>query len=400
MKPSPRILTISGGSSSIKFALFESGDPLRRMLSARIEGIGLSEGRFAVESPNAGDSYSRPVNAPDHAAAVNALMDWIHERIVGGQLAAVGHRVVHGGPNYWQPQQITPELIAELQQLSPFNPEHLPEEILLIEAFYRRFHELPQIACFDTAFHHDLPRVAQLLPIPRRYEVKGVRRYGFHGLSCEFLLEKLRELAGAEAADGRVILAHLGNGASITAVRDGKSIDTSMCFTPAAGLPMSTRSGDVDPGLAWYLARVEQVSAKQFHEMVNHESGLLGVSETSSDMRELISREQNDVRAAEAVGMFCYQAKKWICAMAGTLGGLETVVFAGGIGERSPEVRERTCAGLEFLGIAVDAQSNSKNADVISVKDGRVCVRVIPTDEEWIIAKTVCRVLKINTGTK
>ncbi|HTV62197.1 MAG TPA: acetate/propionate family kinase, partial [Verrucomicrobiae bacterium] len=291
------ILTINGGSSSIKFALFETGESLRRILAGQIKGIGLPQGHFEVKGTDSADNFSKPIAAPDHAAAVTVLMDWVEERIQRGELAAVGHRVVHGGPKYWQPQQITPEMIAELHHLSPFDPEHLPEEILLTEAFHRRFPNLPQFACFDTAFHHDLPRVAQLLPIPRRYEARGVRRYGFHGLSCEFLMQELARLSGAEA-QGRVIIAHLGNGASITAVRGGKSMDTSMSFTPTAGLPMSTRSGDLDPGLGWYLSRAENVTAKQFHHMINHESGLLGISETTSDMRELLSHENEDVRAA------------------------------------------------------------------------------------------------------
>ena len=392
------VLTVNGGSSSIKFALFETGGSLHRILDGRIEGIGLPQGKFSVRGSNQTDNFSRPIVAPEHMAAVNILMDWVRERIESGALTAVGHRVVHGGPTYWQPQPITPEMIAELHQLSPFDPEHLPEEILLTEAFHRRFPNLPQIACFDTAFHHDMPRVAQLLPIPRRYEAKGVRRYGFHGLSCEFLMHELARVAGAEAANGRVILAHLGNGASVTAVRGGKSMDTSMSFTPTAGLPMSTRAGDLDPGLGWYLSRVENVTAKQFHHMINHESGLLGVSETSSDMRELLLREKEDVRAAEAVALFCYQAKKSVCALAGALAGLDTLVFAGGIGENAPEVRARICAGLEFLGIQLDEQRNAANADVISARAAKVSVRVIHTDEEWIIAKTVCRVLGLKTG--
>jgi acetate kinase len=392
------ILTINGGSSSIKFALFGTDGKLERILAGRIEGVGLPQTRFMAKGREAADNFSRPISAPDHAAAVNVLVDWIQQRIEGGSLAAVGHRVVHGGPDYWKPQRITPEMVEALHQLSPFDPEHLPEEILLTEAFHRRYPNLPQIACFDTAFHHDLPRVAQLLPIPRHYEAKGVRRYGFHGLSCEFLMGELARVAGTEAAQGRVILAHLGNGASVTAVRGGKSLDTSMSFTPTAGLPMSTRSGDLDPGLGWYLSRVENVSARQFHQMINHKSGLLGVSETSSDMRELVSREKEDIRAAEAVALFCYQAKKWICALAGALEGLDTLVFSGGIGENAHEVRERICAGLGFLGIEVDPKRNEAGADVISQKDGKVSVRVIRTDEEKIIARTVCRVLSLRIG--
>jgi acetate kinase len=301
--------------------------------------------------------------------------------------------VVHGGPKYSEPQRITAEMVKELRDLSPFDPEHLPEEILLTEAFHRRYPDLPQVACFDTAFHHDLPRVARLLPIPRRYEALGVRRYGFHGLSYAFLMEELARLSGPEAARGRIILAHLGNGASLAAVRDGKPVDTSMGFTPAAGVPMSTRSGDLDPGLVWYLARTEGLDAKRFNQMVNFKSGLLGVSETSSDMRDLLDNEARDPRAAEAVALFCYQVKKCVGSFAAALGGLDALVFAGGIGENAPAVRARVCDGLGFLGIELDAGRNARNEGVISAAAGRVTVRVMHTDEERMIAETVCRVL-------
>jgi acetate kinase len=240
--------------------------------------------------------------------------------------------------------------------------------------------------------------VARLLPIPRRYEAQGVRRYGFHGLSYAFLMGELARLAGAEAAQGRVILAHLGSGASLAAVHYGKSVDTSMSLTPAAGVPMSTRSGDVDPGLVWYLSRTEHMSAKQFNEMVNFRSGLLGVSETSSDMRDLLDREAQDGRAADAVALFCYQVKKWIGAFAAALGGLDTLVFAGGIGEHAATVRARICDGLGFLGIELEERHNVAEAAVISTAASRVAVRVMHTDEEWMIATTVCRVLGLTVG--
>jgi acetate kinase len=394
MKPAkPRILTINGGSSSIKFALFEAGDSLRRILEGGIERIGSPEATLRVKGLDGPDNFSRLVTAPDHTAAVDALMDWIEKRSRRNALAAVGHRVVHGGPKYYEPQPITGKMVTELKLLSPFDPDHMPEEILLTEAFHRRFPELPQVACFDTAFHHDMPRVAQLLPIPRRYEAQGLRRYGFHGLSYAFLIEELARVAGPEAARGRVILAHLGNGASLAALRDGKSVDTSMSFTPTAGVPMSTRSGDLDPGLVWYLARTEKMGAKQFNEMVNFQSGLLGVSETSSDMRDLLEQEKQDVRAAEAVALFCYQVKKWIGAFAAATGGLDTLVFAGGIGENAPTVRARICDGLGFLGIELEEKQNAANEGVISGPASRVAVRVIRTDEELMIAKMVCRVL-------
>jgi acetate kinase len=401
MKPAnPRILTINGGSSSIKFALFEAGDSLPRVLEGGMERIGLPGATLRVKGLNQADTFSRPVTAPDHTAAVGTLMDWIEERGGRDALAAVGHRVVHGGPRYYKSQRITGEMVEELHRLSPFDPDHLPEEILLTEAFHRRFPDLPQVACFDTAFHHDLPRVARLLPIPRRYEAQGVRRYGFHGLSYAFLMGELVRLAGSEAAQGRIILAHLGNGASLAAVRHGKSMDTSMSFTPTAGVPMSTRSGDLDPGLVWYLAHTEKMSAKQFNEMVNFQSGLLGVSETSSDMRDLLEHETQDVRAAEAVALFCYQVKKWIGAFAAALGGLDTLVFAGGIGENAPAVRARICDGLGFLGIELEEKRNAANEGVISAAASRVAVRVIRTDEEWMIASTVCRVLSLGIASE
>ena len=394
MKPAePRVLTINGGSSSIKFALFEAGGALRRILGGELERIGTPQASLGVKGSNPRDNFSGPVTAADHTAAVDALMGWIEEHSGRDALAAVGHRVVHGGPNYSEPQQITTEMVEELGRLSAFDPEHLPLEIELIEAFRRRHPRLPQVACFDTAFHRTMPRVATVLPIPRRYEARGVRRYGFHGLSYEFLMAELARLGDPAATKGRAILAHLGNGASLAAVRDGKSVDTSMSFTPTAGLVMSRRSGDLDPGLVFYLARTEQMSAAKFQKMVNHESGLLGVSETCSDMRDLLDRETKDVRAAEAVALFCYQAKKWIGSFAAALGGLDTLVFAGGIGENAPPVRERICDGLGFLGIELDAESNAKSAPLISSQAGRVKVRVIRTDEELTIATSVTRAL-------
>jgi len=293
-----------------------------------------------------------------------------------------------------EPERVTPRLLAELRRITPYDPDHLPREIELIEAFCQRHPKLVQVACFDTAFHRTMPRVAKLLPIPRRYAAKGVERYGFHGLSYAYLMEELRRLDPA-AAKGRVILAHLGNGASLAAVRDGKSIDTSMGFTPTAGLVMSTRTGDLDPGLAYFLARTERMTAVRFQRIVNHESGLLGVSGTSSDVRDLLAHEASDARAADAVGLFCYQAKKWIGSFAAAMGGLDTLVFAGGIGENAPSVRARICEGLGFLGVELDRKRNAKSAVLISSKAGRVKVRVVRTDEELMIARSVTRLLHL-----
>lgn len=395
-----RILTINGGSSSIKFALFEPGDSLRRILKGSIERIGLPEATLEVNGLNPAEDVLRSITAPDHASAIGVLMNWFEERGGGDPLAGVGHRVVHGGPDYFESQRVTAEMVEALRGLSSFDPEHLPQETRLIEAFHRRDPKLAQVACFDTAFHHDLPRVARMLPIPRRYEAQGMRRYGFHGLSYAYLMEELARVAGPGVAQGRVILAHLGNGASLAAVRDGKSIDTSMGFTPTAGLVMSTRTGDLDPGVASHLMRVGKLTTPQFDRLVNHESGLLGVSGISSDMRDLLAREATDVHAAEAIELFCYQAKKWIGAYAAALGGLDTLVFAGGIGENLPVVRSRICDGLAFLGITLDGERNASNAGVISAPGSGTTVRVMQTDEEVMIAKSTCHVLGLPTGSR
>jgi len=391
------LLTINGGSSSIRFALYDPGEPLRRLLDGKVDRVGSSGTNLTFKDVAGESQNSRTIDTSDRHAAVGFLLDWLEAQPVFASVTAVGHRVVHG-MTHSEPERVTPELLDELHSITPYDPDHLPLEIGLIEAIRQRHPGLPQVACFDTAFHRTMPRVASLLPIPRRYETAGVRRYGFHGLSYEFLMEELARLGDPAATKGRVILAHLGNGASLAAVRDGKSIDTSMGFTPTSGLVMSSRSGDLDPGLVSYLARSEQMSAAQFQEMVNHASGLLGVSEISSDLRDLLARESDDVRAAEAVALFCYQAKKWIGSFAAALGGLDTLVFAGGIGENAALIRERICDGLGFLGIELDQKRNSKDSSVISSDDGRVAVRIIRTDEEIMIARSVVRVLGLGDG--
>jgi acetate kinase len=390
------ILTINGGSSSIKFALYHVGEPLKRVIHGKVDRIGLSGTNLTFHDADGKLQPSRKLAVRGHKSAANSLIDWLEARPEFASVQAVGHRVVHG-MKHTEPEIVTKKLLDELHRISPNDPDHLPREIELIETFRQRHPKLPQVACFDTAFHQTMPRVAKLLPIPRRFDAKGIQRYGFHGLSYAYLMEDLACLGDPAATKGRVILAHLGNGASMAAVRDGKSIDTSMCFTPTAGLVMSTRSGDLDPGLAPYLARTEKMTTQQFYEMVNHKSGLLGVSETSSDMRDLLDHEKQDVRAAEAVALFCYQAKKWIGAYAAALGGLDTLVFAGGIGENAPVVRARICEGLDFLGVKLDKRRNAKTAAVISKNSSRVTARVIRTDEELMIARSVSRVLGAQT---
>lgn len=384
------ILTLNGGSSSIKFALFDSAD-LTRWYAGQFSRIGLADAEFEITDQRRNQTEKHSIHAPNHAACIPLLTEWLARVTDLRDLHAVGHRIVHGGPRFAEPERVTAALLDELEKISPYAPEHLPIELSLIRALAAYDPAVPQIVCFDTAFHRTLPRVAQILPIPRRYFARGVMRYGFHGLSYQYLMSELERVAGQAAARGRVILAHLGNGASMAAVRDGKSVDTSMAFTPTAGLVMSTRSGDLDPGLVEYLARNEAVSAQEFYQIVHAESGLRGISETSSDMRDLLARENADERAADATALFCRQAKKFIGAYAAVLGGVETLVFAGGIGEKSAIIRQRICEGLEFLGIEIDDARNEAHAPIISTHGARVTVRVIRTDEELEIARLVQR---------
>jgi acetate kinase len=394
------VLIINSGSSSLRFALFRVLESLPQILIGKFDRIGLPDARLSFTDILANQSDERRIDAPDHVACVPLLVELLEKKTGGSPVNAIGHRVVHGGPRYRDPRRVDEAMLEELRRISSFAPNHLPATIALMEVFTAKFPQVPQIACFDTAFHSTLPRVAKLLPIPRRYEAKGVQRYGFHGLSYSFLMQELEGIAGAKAAGGRVILAHLGNGASMAAVREGKSMDTSMGFTPAAGLVMSTRSGDLDPGLVAFLGRSEQMTETEFDRMIHHESGLLGVSETSSDMRDLLAREAVDVRAAEAVALFCYQAKKWLGAFAAALGGLDTLVFAGGIGENNPAIRARICEGLGFLGIELNETRNAENAAVISMPTSRVTVRIIRTDEELTIARSTCRLLGLDAVDK
>jgi acetate kinase len=386
--PAPSILVLNGGSSSIRFAVLRADEALTRVLSGKIEGIGREGACLAVDAAHGAAARRVAIVARDQRGAIDGLMQWLRQLGEADAIVAAGHRVVHG-MSHFDPERITPALMADLRRIEPADPDHLPVEISLVEAVGHRLPTLPQVACFDTRFHRDLPRVAALLPIPRRFEAQGVRRYGFHGLSYTFLLEELERRAGTAAAHGRVIFAHLGSGASLAAVHEGRCIDTTMSFTPTAGLVMGTRSGDLDPSLAPYLERTAGMTSAQFLKMVNHESGVLGVSQTSADMRELLEAERSDPRAAEAVALFCYQARKAIGSFAAALGGLDTLVFAGGIGENAGAIRARICDGLQFLGVDVDATRNAGHADLISSPTSGVAVHVIRTDEERVIARAV-----------
>ena len=355
-----RVLTVNGGSSGVKFAVYDAGEPPKQVA----RGVVASTGDLAG----------------------------VAERLPLHGVTAVGHRIVHGGPEHFDPVWIDAAVLADLRAAVPLDPTHLPTEIGLIEAVARRLPGVRQVACFDTAFHRDLPDRAARLPIPRRYFETGVRRYGFHGLSYRYLMDELgRRDAGLAA--GRVVLAHLGSGASLAAVRNGRCVDTTMGFTPAGGLVMSTRSGDLDPGVLVHLARAEGLSADGLDDLVNRRSGLLGLSGTSADMRDLLARRGTDTRASEAVDVFCYQARKWVGAMAAALGGVDALVFSGGVGEHAPEVRAEICDGLAFLGVRIDPEANARNAMVVSAPGGSA-VLVLPTDEESVIARTVLELLE------
>jgi acetate kinase len=387
-----QVLIINGGSSSIKFAVYEAGAQIQALLRGNVERIGLPQS--SLKWVRDLKQERRAISAEKHEAAIGAVIELLSSQSGINRPAAIGHRIVHGGARYSASVRVTSEVLDELRRMSPLDPEHLPSEIALIEALGRHYRDVPQVACFDTAFGRQMPRVARIIPIPRKYEAQGVQRYGFHGLSYTYLMEEIARLDGPRAAQGRIILAHLGNGASMAAVRDGRCIDTSMGLTPVSGLVMSTRSGDVDPGLAGFLHRTQKMSPQEFHEMIHEHSGLLGVSETSPDMRDLLAKRQDDPRAAEAVDLFCYQARKWIGAFAAALSGLDMLVFSGGIGEHSPQIRAEICKGLEFLGIRINAAANEATAQIISEKNTAVLVRVLKTDEEQVIAMETYRLLR------
>jgi acetate kinase len=382
-----RILTLNSGSSSVKFAVFQMGQTETLVLSGRMERIGLSGSVFKAKGADGTKLVDGAVDLPDHAAAFKTLFAWLQGQPAAENIDAVGHRIVHGGANHTQPQRVTPQLIESLRTLIPLAPDHLPHEIAAIEVVARSYASLAQVACFDTAFHSEMPRLAKIYALPRQFEEEGVRRYGFHGLSYEYILSELQSGEGRAAAQDRIVMAHLGNGSSMAAVRGGKCIDTTMGLTPTGGLVMSTRTGDLDPGVLLFLMREKGMSVKQIDELVTQRAGLLGVSGTSSDMADLLAREGADPRAADAIDLFCRQAKKFLASFAGVLGGLDTLIFTAGIGENAPLIRQRICQDLEFLGIHIDISRNAESNSVISPDGAPVTVRVMKTNEELMIAR-------------
>ncbi|CAL1518868.1 acetate/propionate family kinase [Chitinophaga sp. MM2321] len=388
------LLVVNGGSSSIKFAIFKQTEQPEKVFSGQIDHIGKTTISFKTLKADSQLAETIQLDtANDYPSIINYLAKWLERQMDVEKITAIAHRIVHG-MQHTAPTVITEALLASLKQIIPYDPDHLPNEINLIEVFQQYFPGTVQVACFDTAFHQTMPRVARLLPIPRRFESQGISRYGFHGLSYQYLIQALEKTAGKDVANGRVILAHLGNGASLAAVHHGQSMDTSMAFTPAAGIPMSSRSGDLDPGVAWYIMKSGNLSPDQFNQLINHESGLLGIAETSGDMADLLVRESTDFRAKEAVDLFCYEVKKKIGAYAAALGGIDTLIFSGGIGENAPGIRQRICENLDFLGIKLDARSNQENNKIISVDTGKVTIRIISTDEAWMMAQIVNKMIR------
>jgi acetate kinase len=387
-----RILTINCGSSTLKFELFEAADgeqSIARGVVDRIGGRGSAE--FVSES---GERTLRSIAVADHGEAAHQAIRLLGSSSFLGGLEAVGHRVVHGGTRFSGPELLDTGAEEAIEELAELAPLHNGPTLAAIRAVRVALGlEMPQVVTFDTAFHSRMPRVARLFALPRHLADEGVLRYGFHGLSYEYVMGELRAL-DPEAAAGRVVIAHLGNGASMVAVRGGVSVDTTMGLTPIGGLAMGTRSGDLDPGVLLYLLEERGLSPPKIGELINRRAGLLGVSETSADMRDLLSREANDSRAVEAVTLFCYQAKKFLGALAAALGGLDTLVFTGGIGEHAAPVRWRICEGLEFLGIQLDPDRNAEHASIISRDGTPMTVRVIPTDENLMIARHTRELVK------
>ena len=387
-----RILTMNRGSSTLKSALYQAEAETKLLVSMAVDHTGVSGSRLEITDPSGTVLLDSSVDRGDATAPLEAMLAWLGERGFQARLAAVGHRLVHGGPSHKDQQRITPEFLAEIEQLIPLAPDHMPAAIREIKFVTDKFPDLPQVACFDTAFHSSLPRVARMYALPRHLYEEGILRYGFHGLSYESVMRELSVLEG-ELANGRVIIAHLGSGASVAAVKDGKCVDTSMGFTPLEGLVMATRSGNVDPGVLLYLLEHKKMSAKDMSTLLNNESGLLGISETSADMKLLVNKMDQDARAREAVDLFCYRSKKYIGAYAAALGGLDLLVFTGGIGEHAPVVRQRICDGLDFLDIRLDPLRNKSNEALISPPERRVKVRVVQANEDLMIVQHVLSAL-------
>ncbi len=386
------VLTLNTGSSSLKAALYQVDQGERVVFSAEVSRIGSTASRLSIDDASGTSVLDEQVDVSDHAAALHAVLEWLQQQGKETQPGAIGHRVVHGGPRYREPVLVTEEMVDTLRQWIPIDPTHLPQAIAAIETVRQTFPAVPQVACFDTAFHRHMPQVAQMYALPRHFSDRGVMRYGFHGLSYESIMQALRTLDRSRA-EGRMVIAHLGNGASMAAVRDGVGVDTTMGFTPAGGLMMGTRTGDLDPGVLLYLLESQHLTTAALETLITQQAGLLGVSGIGGDMRDLLDRESTDPHAAEAVELFCYQARKFLGALVAVLGGLETLIFTGGMGEHAAPVRQRICDGLQFLGVSLDPERNAGHAAIISAAHSAVQVRVMKTNEDLMIAQHTYRIV-------
>jgi acetate kinase len=390
------ILVLNAGSSSIKFQLFalRAGEALERRIKGEVEGIGTNPHLSAEgkDGKSLVDTSWATAGQDDGTAALDRVLDWLTKELEGKTPAAIGHRVVHGGTRFAQPILIDAEVITALEMLVPLAPLHQPANLAPIRALRRRLPRLPQVACFDTAFHRGHPEVADRFAIPQALHDEGVRRYGFHGLSYEYIAAALGEVAPSLAA-GRAIVAHLGNGASICALKAGRSIDSSMSFTALDGLPMGTRPGQLDPGVLLHLVATKGWDAPRLERFLYHECGLKGLSGLSNDMRDLLAAGTTAARLA--VDYFVYRIVREAGALAAALGGLDGLVFTAGIGEHSPEIRARVCAGLAWLGLELDEARNRGHGPEITRPGSRVSAWAIPTDEERMIARHTRRVLSL-----
>lgn len=379
-----KILTVNAGSSSVKLALFEN-DYDNPVLSVSIENIGTAETASLIPSGQYGSNDTNEIKATNHREAIEAAVEWLHQQAHIDGIDAIGHRVVHGGTEHHRPARIDDELMEYLHSITPLAPNHMHPSLSCIEALRTSYPESVHVATFDTGFFKEVPTVARTLALPRELRDQGIQRYGFHGLSYEYLLDNFGKTEGEEAKKGRVIIAHLGSGASISAIKDGKPLDMSMGFTPASGIIMSTRSGDIDPGVIDYLL-AQGKTREEIQRLLYKESGLLGLSENTADMYTLLQSEATDERARLAIEVFCYTIRKTIGAYSAVLGGVDSIIFAAGIGERSAEIRARVCEPLAYLGVEIDKERNENGERLISTDDSTVGVHVIHTHEDRIIA--------------
>ena len=381
------ILTINSGSSSIKFSIYDFQATESLVIVGELSRIGLKSGDFIVKDKIGSVLHENKSNYSSHESAFKVLFDWLQNSGFDKNIKAIGHRILNGGSQFFRPQIITTSLNDELAKLSSIDLEHLPQEIKGINFVSQYYPDKTQVACFDTAFHHDMPKVAKLYALPRNWYDEGVLRYGFHGLSYEYVNDEFNRLEQSDANKKNVIIAHLGNGASMAAVKKGKGVDTTMGFSPTGGLVMSTRSGDLDPGVMYYLLHEKKMTPTEVFNMLNKKSGLLGVSGISSDMKDLLQVQNESEFANEAISLFCYQVKKYLGAFVAVLGGLDTLIFTGGIGENAIAIRSKICEDMDFFGLKLDPSLNSQNARLISSELSKAKIRIICTNEELMIAR-------------